>query len=234
MTVKKLAFSFKVILLGCVIAFTSCGRERSPVDDKIDFNATVSAGGNALSDSELAVALRICYAFRSKKTEFRANKINSAFSFEVKYRACGDTLFRPTEVIDTTLKQVFESSPMIYDASSELRYLKEVQTHMDGHLSEICDQVIKGETPLNVEETSLSEIRQFQFTSTLGDGYQINYAKRASTNVSDYDVYKIEKYKVLTNSSVSGDLLGLVSEFERFEECSGSNDPQTLIQEYIP
>ncbi|MCP4913313.1 MAG: hypothetical protein GY909_09345 [Oligoflexia bacterium] len=223
----------KVLLLACLLA-SSCGRERKPVDDTVDFNATVTAGGNALSDSELAVALRICYAYRSKKTEFRANKINSAFAFDVKYRACGDTLFRPTERLDTTLKQVFESSPMIYDVSTDLRYLNEVQTHMDGHLSEICDQVIKGETPLNVEEISLSEVKQFSFSSTLGDSYQISFAKRASTNVSDYDVYKIERYKVLTNSSVSGDLLGLVSEFERYEECSGSSEPQTLIQEFVP
>ncbi|MDC1174283.1 hypothetical protein OAT67_02735 [Bacteriovoracaceae bacterium] len=231
----KAKFSHSILTIA-LLAFVGCGAGHKGTQEKVVLNQSISAGGSVLNDTEVATALRICYAFRSKKTQFRATKLNTDFKYSTSFKDCDERLFSPTAVITTTLKQLLESEPMVYDSSSDLPYLKVVQTHMDGAIEGICDQVLKGETPLNVQEVSPTEIIQYAFKSSLanGDSYEVMHAKRESTTVNEFIVDKVEKFKVLTNATVAGDLLGLVSEYESHENCEDEDFVKTFIQDYQP
>ena len=223
---------FRYSLISGLVLVSACGaHKRGSVEDNVDFTSKIITGGSPLPEDQMAVALRICYAFRSKRSNFRTEYMGNSFRFKTTRTSCNEPGQR-VEYLNTTLRQNLESDPMTFDTTTDLKYFKKVKTHQDGILSNICDQVIKGETPVNVFDHK-NGVAEVTFYENLGvDNFSVRYGSKSSALQVDFDPVKIENFKVLTSSASSGNLIGLVYESDRYEPCSGSSESSYFKQSY--
>lgn len=213
-----------LFLQGCGIDKTYRGGEA------LAFSDNLLTGGTPLNDGEMAVALRICYAFRSKRTKFLAEMIESPFNFSFQTKDCNDNISTPTD-LNTTLKQLMVDGPMSYEASGvTYSYMREVQTDVNGELSELCNQIFKGETPLNVMELN-NEYYEYRFTSNVYDTVEIRVGAKNDPNASEPSVNRMRRMEVLTNQQSSGDYLGLVVRSSRYFPCNNEGSATVRSQE---
>ncbi len=180
--------------------------------------ATISPTGSSLSDEEVSVALRICYAYRSKGTRFRTDRLNKLFRFEMEKTDCDQS--KKIESFNSTLK-LDSNDVMYFDAPSFMGpYNRVVQTHDNGHLGSICRQLFAGTTPRNTSVEG-DRLLEFSFLKRFQDGYLVRYGKRKDpTDSSEYEVERIERFYVQTNSQATGVPYGLVSQWEWRKMCS--------------
>lgn len=202
--------------------FASCGIDKTYKNGEVSmsFSEAIEAGGSPLGDSEMAVALRICYAFRSKRTKFLAELLETSFNFGFQEHACDGAVTRNT-LLNTTLKQLDSDGPMSYEATGvNFGYQREVLTDINGELSGICTQVLKGETPLNVSEFN-NEYHEFSFVSDLYDTAVIKVGSKNQPSDAVPTVNQVIRLEVLTSQQSSGDYLGTVYRHTRFYPCGG-------------
>jgi len=77
-------------------------------------------------------------------------------------------------------------------------------------------------------------VMEVGFVNGLYDEYEIRYGrKKVKTDVT-YSPYKVERFKVLTNSRSSANLLGLVVESYRAQSCDNSVNLRETTQTYVP
>lgn len=221
-----------IVLLSAFTAF-SCGIDKSMRDStNLSFSESLSSGGRPLNDGEMAVALRVCYAFRSKRTKFMAEMLESEFKFSFQTKDCEDTVSSPAELV-TTLKQLMVDGPMSYEASGvSSSYLREVQTDVNGDLAELCTQIFKGETPLNVLEKD-NQFHEFSFLSNVYDTVEVRVGALQTPQDTVATVMRMTRLEVLTNQQSSGDYLGLVVRGARYFPCSDNTKVRSQEQSFI-
>lgn len=229
MTAKWTQFSlFTLILLaGCGVDKTYTGGKVS-----MSFSNSLESGGSPLSDNEMAVALRICYAFRSKRTKFMAELLENPFNFTLKENDCSNIEGRNV-VLNTTLKQLNVGSPMSYETTGvNFAYQREVYTDVNGELSNLCSQVLKGETPLDIAEIK-NEIYEYQFFSQIYDTAEIKIGALKAPTDAEPTVSQVIRLEVLTNQQSSGDYLGMVNRSTRYYPCNGGSNTASREQTFI-
>lgn len=219
--------------LSILLVINGCGIDRTyRKTASLGFSENLLNGGRPLEDGEMAVALRICYAFRSKRTKFLAEMLESPFNFTYQTKDCQDNVSTPTN-LNTTLKQLMIDGPMSYETSGvSVSYMREVQTDINGDLSELCSQVFKGETPLNFKEID-NEYYEYFFGSNIYDTVEINIGSKSPAANSGLVVNRMVRYEVLTSQQSSGDYLGLIVKSARFFPCEGSADVRSQEQIFI-
>ena len=230
--VPKIPAFLITILLGLVLQ--GCGIDQTYRDGtSLAFNESLLSGGTPLNDGEMAVALRICYAFRSKRTKFLAEMIESPFNFSYQTKDCNDNVAAPVN-LNTTLKQLMVDGPMSYETSGvTFSYMREVQTDISGDLKELCTQIFKGETPLNTAEIN-NQYYEYRFTSNVYDTVEIRIGNKVSPEATVPTVTRMTRMEVLTNQQSSGDYLGLVVRSSRFLPCdTGTSSVRTQEQTFI-
>lgn len=195
-----------------LVFLVSCGQgNRKPATEAL-LGSSLSTGGS-YSAEEKNVAIRICYAFRSKNTNFRGNLIDSKFKFNVSEKDCEGEVSNST--IDTVLKAPLASQPMIFDSGSRSAYYTEVQTDQHGPLDSICSALLKGGDPLKTILRGNDLIEISFFTSDL-DNIIVRTAEKTGSN---YIVNKEERFQVNTDAG-AGNGLGVVSLSTREKQCS--------------
>jgi hypothetical protein len=215
---------------------TSCGLEREYADESQVFafgNAAVN-GGRALRDDEMSVALRVCYAFRSKRAKYSAELIGSDFPFNYQTKSCKSKTPEVDTRLDTKLSQLLINGPLSYESIFPGSYAREVQTDLNGLLTDLCGQVLKGETPLNYQEND-NGFSEYIFTSGIYDNIEIRTGAQVQED-GPIVVNNVVKLEVLTNQVVSGDLQGIVVKTTRSFPCRQLGDTEiarTMIQTYI-
>ena len=223
-------FGYMAILLSLVLV--SCGSDRQTVKKEQALVQAIQAGGAPLSDSEVAVALRICYAFKSKHTTFKAELVGKPFTFDLKENYCDG--HKEQEFLNTVVTEIAFDQPLQYLSQSQRPYFRTIMTHIYGPLNKICDDVLKGNTPSNVVTIDSESVMEVGFVNGLYDEYEIRYGrKKVKTDVT-YSPYKVERFKVLTNSRSSANLLGLVVESYRAQSCDNSVNLRETTQTYVP
>ena len=215
---------------------SSCGLERQYADDQqvFAFGSSALNGGRALRDDEMSVALRVCYAFRSKRTKFSAELINRDFSFNYQAKSCKSSEPEVNSQIDSKLSQLLINGPLSFESTFPGSYAREVQTDLNGLLKGLCSQVLKGETPFNYSENT-DGFSEYIFTSGVYDNIEI---RSGSVNEQDGPlvVNSVTKLEVLTNQVVSGDLQGLVVKTTRSFPCRALGDTEvsrTMTQTFL-
>lgn len=227
-TTKELRLSPFLLILGLFLG-AGCGVDKDYRSSPLSFRANLE-DGSPLDDGEMGVALRICYAYRSKRAKFFNELINSPFSFNYSQTNCSATVTESR--LDTTLRQVVADGPMSFEAPAfTLSYAREVQTDLHGELVSICNQVLKGETPLDFIEVD-GVYSEYIFESGLYDRVTI---KKAMQKISDgpVEVISSHSFDILTNQSSAGDYLGLVVKTNQFFPCEDSPNVKTITQEFI-
>lgn len=225
-------FSYSLMLASALLAL-SCGLEREyNGSTNLSFSESLSSGGRPLNDGEMAVALRVCYAFRSKRTKFLAEMLESDFKFSYQTKDCQDNVASPVELA-TTLKQLMVDGPMSYEASGvNFSYMREVQTDVNGDLAELCTQIFRGETPLNVQEKS-NQFFEYSFFSNVYDTVEIRVGAQRTPQDTVATVMRMTRLEILTNQQSSGDFLGLVVRGARYFPCDNSTQVRSQEQNFI-
>ncbi|MEC7277784.1 MAG: hypothetical protein VXV96_15790 [Bdellovibrionota bacterium] len=219
-----------IVGLTSILMLVGCGYDQTYKEGDTNFSSAVTSGGEPLDDTEMAVALRICYAFRSKRTLFLAQKVESNFNFTYRAYDCDGNLSVEQQLL-STLKQLLPGGPLSYESTGfTLPYMREVETDISGHMESFCDEVFKGNTPLDVIEEN-NEYFEYEFLSGLYDTFIVRIGSSQNVNDPTPIVTRIHQYEVLTNSQPSGDYTGMVvrtsgrtrceatdSKFKRYEQ----------------
>jgi hypothetical protein len=218
------------------VILSSCGLERQYGNDTqvFAFGSSALNGGRALRDDEMSVALRICYAFRSKRAKFSAELIGRDFTFNYQTKSCKSSVAEVDTRLDTKLSQLLINGPLSFESIFPGSYLREVQTDLNGFLKGLCSQVLKGETPLNYEENE-NGFSEYIFTSSVYDNIEIRTGTQIEVD-GPIIVNNVTKLEVLTNQIVSGELQGIVAKTTRSFPCRELGDTEvsrTMIQTYI-
>lgn len=209
----------KVALLSIlIVTLASCGagKHKSAAQSQLGSSLTLGASFNV---EEKNVALRICYAFRSKNTDFRASRLGDLFKFDLTETSC--TGVSRAESISTNLSAPFVSRAMVFDGISGINYYSEVETDQHGKLAAICYSLSRGSTP----EKSYLEAGLLVEVSFIDNSFIIRSAKKIGP---DYIVSKEEFFEVATDSNGGG----IVSSIKRSSSCpiTGKSEfSQTLV-----
>jgi|GEM_PF-2140517 len=230
LTTKKLRIPPFILLISLVLGFgVGCGVDKDYSGDPLSFRASLE-DGSPLDDGEMGVALRVCYAYRSKRAKFFNELINSPFNFNYSQTNCTGAV--TSTRLDTTLRQVVTDGPMSFEAPAfTFSYAREVQTDLYGELASICNQVLKGETPLDFIQVE-NVYTEYIFESGLYDTVTIKKAMQR-TSEGGVEVVSSHSFDILTNQSSAGDYLGLVVKNTQVFPCEGSPNVKTITQEFI-
>lgn len=196
-----------------LLLIASCGEGggRNPASES-QLGASLLTGGT-FSDAEKNIAIRICYAFRSKNTNFRANFLEQDFRFLLTERTC--TGQENADTLTTTLKAPLASGPMIFDGFSSIDYYKQVQTDKDGVLSAVCNNLLQGGNPQRTILSGNDMIEISFFTSVL-DRIVVRTASKVG---SSYVVNEEERFTVNTDSASAGLKIGEITLASREKTC---------------
>lgn len=192
---------------------------------------------------ELNVAMTICYAMKSKRLQFRSKMLGSSFNFELSDSKCGgeiNGLFQVETTLrtksDLSIGELFfqqdKYSRKNRDLASESSFLGLVQTDIHGHLGQVCPEVLKNNNLSNTFSISETQKRQIVFDLDNKDGFSVFYAKE--DDQKKFKIYRVDKFKVLSNFSSSGSYFGQVKESVRTIRCSdGSAGSQVITQKIL-
>ena len=178
---------------------TSCGQgNQRPVEA-----GDIELGSELLSSYTLVgerkdTALRICYAYRSKRVGLRSLFLGQKFSFAIKNRSCNES--ETNKTIDGILKEPLLSEPMIFDSSERvMMWFNQINTDTDGVLSNLCNNIIRGQVISNKLNSSPEKEVIVEFSvRTDTDHYTVIEAEKDSSGV--FLVVKRTVYYVQTSN----------------------------------
>lgn len=221
-------------LIPLLALVASCGRDTHGTKRAPATVGGTLAAERSLSALEKSRALSICYAFKSKKSTFSATQIGSIFSFQVSESKCDNTQFNAQ--VDTTLKQVLLSNPMIFDTSETKFIFREVQTSDYGLMMPVCEALFLGDEAGNTYESAGGEkiVLNFEVDNT-GDWLVVDYARATLDSNGDkvYEVYQKDSHRIELNASAPSPTYGMILETERVRFCENSTRTYEYTQKYI-
>ncbi len=217
----KVTLSFLLLIL----LLSSCGvGSRGPATSSQIGQALVAGG--EFSDDEKNIAIRICYALRSKNTNFRANFLDTDFRFLLTERDCNGQ--ESINNITAQLRSQGANDQMVFSGLDPSKHFVNVLTDQDGIISGLCANLLQGGTPQR-SILSGNELISFSFYATAQD-YVI---RRVANKVGEsFIINKEERYKILTDAASSGLKIGKVSLVTRDETCP-NGEVSTLSQQTI-
>lgn len=216
----------------------SCGdgRDRGPASVNL-LELEVQAE-RALNSQERSLLLETCYAFRSKWIEFRQNFRGETFRFDYQGQSCerDDRGQQRTydQIIETSLVHLLDSAPIVFDSPELLDYVRNMETHLHGRLSGLCQKAMRGETVTNQANLTGQEVAQYRLSR---DGeftiYEVGVAQRSGEGAGRYHTY--ETYRVLTRpKSEQRSYLGVVKEIDRHVRCADELDASFYQRMILP
>lgn len=189
----------KGLLILNFLVLSSCGQgnTRAVEAGNLSLGEELSAS-YTLSGEKLNTALRICYAYRSKRVGLRSSYIDQSFSFSVKNRPCNDD--ETNKAISATLKAPLLSQPMVFDSSErELSWYESVNSDNDGPIATLCTSIIRGDTLTNLLSSSGNTQQVVEFSvNTENDHYVILTGTK--TTEDQFFVTKKETFYVQTQN----------------------------------
>jgi hypothetical protein len=229
MLVKLIKFT---VLSAFVAAAGSCGLDRKYIERSpaTELSTAIVEGGRSLSESEMKVAVRVCFALRSKRNNFNTLLMGNTFSFRMKRTTCAtsSTSSDASTVLSQNIDQLY------YNTKYTGEFNAVVETDVSGYLSLLCEKVIKGETPVNYYEQG-SESREISFSalSLDNDRFTVKVGQKSGSSVN---TTKIVVLDVATSVNALGaSLIGLIAKETRYLKCNGDPDKyDSLSKSYLP
>lgn len=230
MNLAKLTLLFKktstisTMMLFVALLLSSCGYDKSNggSEEVLSFSQSALTGGVPLDDAQMAVALRICYAFRTKRSKFLVEMLGESFDFTHIVSTCDAK--KTQSSFSARLVQNSSVEPMQYESNFSGSYIKEVQTDLNGYLSDLCGNVLAGETPLNISKVN-NELYEYRFQSSATDGDKVSItigSKQRASTTSPSVTQKVV-FRVLTNSTSSANFQGMLLEGTRYLPCESGD-----------
>lgn len=185
--------------------------------------------GQTLSDNEKAVAYDICLAYRSKNTLFRSEFSGRKFIYNIEHKSCAGE--KNVSSVEASLQVPGETSAAMTWAVSVSKFFRFIETHEQGFLNPLCQEIMQGGNPQNTYESQSGEQIQLSFYN-ISVGIQGLTAKTATKDSKgNWVVNKVDDFQVVTGIQSSNTYIGIVKVRTQTIPCSnGSNE--TLTQSY--
>ena len=219
-----LIFSFVTMIL-----VTSCGQgNQNSLDGMI---AEVKPNLNyihKLEADEVNIALRICYALKTKRINYRADLNGQKFKYKSNEQNCDGTI--KNESYQAELK-VPQNGTMKYESSYQGFHLSEVPTDINPPMNSICSKLFQGEIPENTFQSSDSQRMQFKFSQDSGiDIINIHSGVKDTKNVelegyiTNYvTIYEIESFPAVPQ------MTGVIKKAHLIKQCSNKSKEKHII-----
>ena len=213
------------ILFIFLITIASCGNPGRKPSTSSQLGSALIVGGE-YGPNEKNIALRTCYAFRSKNTNYRASFLNDPFNFNLSFKKCDGS--EKNESLNSILKAPLASGPITFDAVSDIPFYRTVQTDKSGVLETLCASLLSGGNPTK-SNLILGQLVEISFYTSDIDNIIV---RSAALSGSDYIVEQEERFQVDTSSS-AGNRIGQIKLATRDRICP-SGSVENLSQQLLP
>lgn len=215
-----------------ILLLVSCGQGgiENPEDRTQLFVAPIVEGGNPIVGLEKGVAYRICFALRAKRFQYQNSEQaddSKVFSFKSKSVNC-DGFSEDKEDIEVKFNK--ENEDLSYSYLSRNKLFYGPLTDTQGYLSPLCDKILKGETATNVYVENKKAYEISFFSQLNGDGVRLKFGEIDKNNEFQFLTKNVHYYYVLTETTVSGDMLGLIHKAENIKTCDNGAQEVDIIQ----
>jgi|GEM_PF-6036835 len=225
-------FIYPSIILAVLIA--GCGQRSGP-QKRINSVTTIGSiieSPSMLEGKDLELAYAVCLSLRNKDTEFRSNRINQKFAFEIDHTDCSKN--KSSAIINTTLQD--SSGKLIWNVNLPTFYFKNVETHLVGMMAPLCNVLLKGQSSPNTYDEGDGK-RQLTFVMENGKIKVVGkLAKRdgqgSSQTFGQMVVVREDTKYYSTGSQLSGVITGLESDQVQRIPCSNGST-ETLRQIFL-
>ncbi|MFA6238505.1 MAG: hypothetical protein WC635_14320 [Bacteriovorax sp.] len=223
---NKFASKTFFFILSTSLILSSCGGGNSKRSTGFDPLAKISTE-KILSNDELGIATRICYAYKDKSQRFRTpteNFYGTQFIFKVNKTDCQNmaSTYNVATIMKYDDKNVLMYIPQAgFDPN--LKFNKKVQTDRSGYLAQVCPKVFTNQ-PLNNTTTDGDVKVQIVFFSENGmDGYMLNYFTLQADNT--YKLESGERLKIVTAvTPAPGQIRGMDQFYSTQKICANALD----------
>lgn len=203
----------------------SCGidKDRNYGRTPATLGQQIAIEAGELSEQEQAIAVRICFAYRSKRGRFSTTLIGEDFSFNITHNKCDGSAIN--ENIDAKLAQ--NNLGLFYSSSYSGEFYSKVETDIDGILTKVCESVLRGD---NSQNTFIVNNSTHAITfSSLGniDSYEVQIAQKSLPNTKEV-ITQIMNFEVLEKSSTNP-YYGATTKVRRIIACNSSENPYDIL-----
>jgi len=213
----------KMIGLTLILLLASCGRDYN--DNAANEGAVVGSElslASKASGTEVSNARDICNAFRSKRLKIISGGSVSSINFNLTSKSCDDSSYtNTTEVqVDTRVAFVNKGLWNLYNG--------QIETDLSGHISQVCNQIYKGEDISILSYSADGSAVQYKFNSDLS--FIIFTGKKEKQNSESYKITEKKFFQIDADSSVLS--YGFVKRFKKENLCSSGSDSSYVEQSY--
>ncbi len=228
MELKKILFFLPLIL------FLSCEmKTRKPASIE-DIILTESLGPERnLGTEEANIALRICYAFKSKRNYLRSFMIGKEFEFQVHEKTCSGS--EMSHMAKVKLYEDPQDRYLEFRGDEKQVYLSKVMTDRHGAMSYLCNALFRGKEVSNTYLKNETQKFQFEFENNGElDIVKVIYGVKGVDNFGGvyYSVSYIDSYQ-LESTPHKTENTGLAIKASRSFPCGQGGGTNDLVQELI-
>ena len=209
-----------ISILAPFLLISSCGPINQDLVEKAGLSEKLSEG-SYVEEQEFQAAQTICDLFRSKRSVFFLEKLNTIFKFSYSYNTCDNS--QSVGELPATLKDSKEGN-LYFSVATDKPFHRVVETHQDGELVDICEKVFRNQKFLNTIVDGATKYQYHFFGGPLG-------FSKYTANVEDSIVYKIENFTVIGTGDANKDD-GLVAKYSKEENCGPGEGKETYEQTF--
>lgn len=205
-------------------------KSRSPASIE-DMILSESLGSERdLDVDESNIALRICYAFKSKRTYMRSFKVGKEFTYKTLENSCIGEENEST--VNVVLFENDDENSLEFLGKEKQIYLNKVMTDRDGAMSYICNGLFQGKTVSNTHIKDESQKIQFEFMQVDNhDMVKVIHGIKGVDNFGSiyYSISYIDSYEIESTPSKT-ELTGVAIKASRSFPCGSGDGTNDLIQ----
>jgi hypothetical protein len=228
MDLKKIIYFLPLILL-----FSCEMKKRSPASIE-EIILTESLGPERdLDTDESNIALRICYAFKSKRNYLRTFKIGSDFDFQIHEKTCNGT--ENSHMARVKLFEHPQERHLEFRGEDKQVYLSKVMTDRHGPMSYLCTALFRGKDVPNTYLKNETQKFQFEFSSNdETDVVKIIHGVKGVDNFGGvyYSISYVDTYQ-LESTPHKSEFTGVAVKAMRSFPCGQSGGTNDLVQELL-
>lgn len=219
--VNYLRVKSSLIFITTLLMLISCGKPSTtnPEDKSLLFASPILEGGSPFADREQGIAYRVCFALRAKRFHYHSSDAPEEaklFTFQNTIRQC-DNSEEIRDDIEVKFRKNNDDIEYAYQNMTKLFYGPLTDTQ--GLLAPVCEKILKGETSTNVFVSEQSAYEVTFFSQLNGDGVLIKFGEVNPENEFQFKSSLAHYYYVLTDTTVSGDMLGIIHKAEEVKLC---------------
>ncbi|MBT5093634.1 MAG: hypothetical protein HOM21_05305, partial [Halobacteriovoraceae bacterium] len=208
----SLRIPFTTILFGLLLTLTSACGYKAAKQKKgvVTFGSTLPTVAVDLTEEEMEIALRVCYALKQKRLNFTTSRMGNPFNFHVQVVGCEGNIIANSDAA-TTLEEandilVYQQNPAVgADTPGP-------ETDEGNAFSPICGELLSGGKAKNLHQPSVLIRQLYTFQkSGLEDVMVINWGRADQHQYArdEFEMYRYDTYRIFTSNG-SDPNLGLI------------------------